>query len=150
VCSNKNSLAVSHDYRDRQTGHVDFRIIGSSSFVTYKFSSYCELWQITYKFTLVVHFTSGTKTYFTFIMACCEWVFCGTHDRKNIVYISCVKMFLCIQRLILYCKRPFHAQNSSLFDVFVCKLGLFWHMWAILKREWNVLTSCDIYQNPFT
>jgi hypothetical protein len=43
VCSNKNSLAVSHDYRDRQTGHVDFRIIGSRSFVTYKFSSYCEL-----------------------------------------------------------------------------------------------------------
>jgi hypothetical protein len=27
---------------------------------------------ITYKFTLVVHFTSGTKTYFTFVMACCE------------------------------------------------------------------------------
>jgi hypothetical protein len=25
-----------------------------------------------YKFTLVVHFTSGTKTYFTFVMACCE------------------------------------------------------------------------------
>jgi hypothetical protein len=66
----------------------------------------------------------------------------------------------------------------SLFNEFVCKLGLFWHMVAILKREWNelnttyfcstsplkapnrlkclklawrfVLTSCDIYQNPFT
>jgi hypothetical protein len=25
--------------------------------------------------------------------------------------------------------------NSSLFDEFVCKLGLFWHAWAILKRE---------------
>jgi hypothetical protein len=24
---------------------------------------------------------------------------------------------------------------SSLFDEFVCKLGLFWHAWAILKRE---------------
>jgi hypothetical protein len=27
-----------------------------------------------------------------------------------------------------------HAENSSLFDEFVCKLGLFWHAWAILKR----------------
>jgi hypothetical protein len=26
---------------------------------------------------------------------------------------------------------------SSLFDEFVCKLGLFWHEWAILKRELN-------------
>jgi hypothetical protein len=25
--------------------------------------------------------------------------------------------------------------NSSLFDEFVCKLGVFWHEWAILKRE---------------
>jgi hypothetical protein len=25
--------------------------------------------------------------------------------------------------------------NSSLFDEFVCKLDLFWHAWAILKRE---------------
>jgi hypothetical protein len=25
--------------------------------------------------------------------------------------------------------------NTSLFDEFVCKLGLFWHAWAILKRE---------------
>jgi hypothetical protein len=89
----------------------------------------------------------------------------------------------------------FRDFNSRLFDEFVCKLGLFWHAWAILKREWNerlkahkcqkrpnlhtnelnttffcltsplkapiclkplklawrfVLTSCDIYQNPFT
>jgi hypothetical protein len=28
-------------------------------------------------------------------------------------------------------------RNSSLFDEFVCKLGLSWHAWAILKREWN-------------
>jgi hypothetical protein len=28
-------------------------------------------------------------------------------------------------------------KNSSLFDEFVCKFGLFWHEWAILKREWN-------------
>jgi hypothetical protein len=28
-------------------------------------------------------------------------------------------------------------KNSSLFDEFVCKLGLFWHAWAILKHEWN-------------
>jgi hypothetical protein len=27
--------------------------------------------------------------------------------------------------------------NSSLFNKFVCKLGLFWHEWASLKREWN-------------
>jgi hypothetical protein len=79
--------------------------------------------------------------------------------------------------------------NSSLFDEFVCKLGLFWHEWAILKCSFHscqkrpnlhmnalntkffcstsplnapnrlkplklawrfVLTSCDIYQNPFT
>jgi hypothetical protein len=26
-------------------------------------------------------------------------------------------------------------KNSSLFDEFVCKLGLFWHEWAILKRK---------------
>jgi hypothetical protein len=25
--------------------------------------------------------------------------------------------------------------NSSLFNEFVCKLGLFWHEWASLKRE---------------
>jgi hypothetical protein len=24
---------------------------------------------------------------------------------------------------------------SSLLDEFVCKLGLFWHEWGILKRE---------------
>jgi hypothetical protein len=28
-----------------------------------------------------------------------------------------------------------YLKNSSLFDEFVCKLGLFWHAWAILKRE---------------
>jgi hypothetical protein len=27
--------------------------------------------------------------------------------------------------------------NSSLFNEFVRKLGLFWHEWAILKLEWN-------------
>jgi hypothetical protein len=27
------------------------------------------------------------------------------------------------------------SNNSSLFDEFVCKLGFFWHAWAILKRE---------------
>jgi hypothetical protein len=27
--------------------------------------------------------------------------------------------------------------NGSLFDEFVCRLGLFWHEWTILKREWN-------------
>jgi hypothetical protein len=31
--------------------------------------------------------------------------------------------------------KQFFFQNSSLFDEFVCKLGLFWHAWAILKRE---------------
>jgi hypothetical protein len=30
---------------------------------------------------------------------------------------------------------PNDRGNSSLFDEFVCKLGLFWHAWAILKRE---------------
>jgi hypothetical protein len=30
------------------------------------------------------------------------------------------------------------VENTSLFDEFVRKLGLFWHAWAIiLKREWN-------------
>jgi hypothetical protein len=33
--------------------------------------------------------------------------------------------------------------NSSLFDEFVCKLGLFWH--AILKREWNERFKGPIY-----
>jgi hypothetical protein len=33
--------------------------------------------------------------------------------------------------------------NSSLFGEFVCKLGLFWHAWAILKREWNEKTPND-------
>jgi hypothetical protein len=28
-------------------------------------------------------------------------------------------------------------RNSSLFDEFLCKLGLFWHAWTILKRERN-------------
>jgi hypothetical protein len=27
--------------------------------------------------------------------------------------------------------------NILLFDEFTCKLGLFWHEWAILKRERN-------------
>jgi hypothetical protein len=27
------------------------------------------------------------------------------------------------------------SNNSSLFDELVCKLGFFWHAWAILKRE---------------
>jgi hypothetical protein len=27
--------------------------------------------------------------------------------------------------------------NSTLFDEFVCKLGLFWHAWAILKRSFH-------------
>jgi hypothetical protein len=27
------------------------------------------------------------------------------------------------------------TKNSSLFDEFVCKLGLFWHAWVILKRQ---------------
>jgi hypothetical protein len=27
------------------------------------------------------------------------------------------------------------VDNSSLFDEFVCKLGLFWHEWAILKAH---------------
>jgi transient receptor potential cation channel subfamily A protein 1 len=30
---------------------------------------------------------------------------------------------------------PNDRGNSSLFDEFVCELGLFWHAWAILKRE---------------
>jgi hypothetical protein len=32
-------------------------------------------------------------------------------------------------------KKSGTPRNSSLFDEFVCKLGLFWHAWAILKRE---------------
>jgi hypothetical protein len=35
-----------------------------------------------------------------------------------------------INLLLLY-----QPNNSSLFDEFVCKLGFFWHAWAILKRE---------------
>jgi hypothetical protein len=27
--------------------------------------------------------------------------------------------------------------DFSLFDEFVCTLGLFWHEWASLKREWQ-------------
>jgi hypothetical protein len=28
-----------------------------------------------------------------------------------------------------------NSENTSLFNEFVCKLGLFWHEWASLKRE---------------
>jgi hypothetical protein len=28
-------------------------------------------------------------------------------------------------------------QKNVVFNSFVCKLGLFWHEWAILKRECN-------------
>jgi hypothetical protein len=99
--------------------------------------------------------------------------------------------------VIIYCQtdrsfKIFNIKNSSLFNEFVCKLGLFWHEWASLtsvlkahecqkksnlhtnelnttfffcstssskvpnclkslKLAWRfVLTSCDIYQNPFT
>jgi hypothetical protein len=40
-------------------------------------------------------------------------------------------------------KRPNLHTNSSnkllLFDEFVCKLGIFWHAWAILKRVVSLL-----------
>jgi hypothetical protein len=32
-------------------------------------------------------------------------------------------------------KNLWSLENCSLFDEFVCKLGLFWYAWAILKRE---------------
>jgi hypothetical protein len=28
-------------------------------------------------------------------------------------------------------------KKNVVFNSFVCKLGLFWHEWASLKREWN-------------
>jgi hypothetical protein len=37
-----------------------------------------------------------------------------------------------INLLLLY-----QPKNSSLFDEFVCKLGFFWHAWAILKRSFH-------------
>jgi hypothetical protein len=43
-------------------------------------------------------------------------------STKNVTFnVSCI--------IVVY------LYNSSLFDEFVCKLGLFWHAWAILKRE---------------
>jgi hypothetical protein len=39
------------------------------------------------------------------------------------------------------CGNHKRVRNSSLFNEFVCKLGLFWHAWTILKREWNEPTS---------
>jgi hypothetical protein len=42
-----------------------------------------------------------------------------------------------------------NSNNSSLFDEFVCKLGLFWHVWAILKRvEYNVFGSTSPLKAP--
>jgi hypothetical protein len=32
-------------------------------------------------------------------------------------------------------------QKNVVFNSFVCKLGLFWHAWVILKREWNKLVK---------
>jgi hypothetical protein len=30
-----------------------------------------------------------------------------------------------------------HAENSYLFNEFVCNFGFFWHEWTSLKLEWN-------------
>jgi hypothetical protein len=46
-----------------------------------------------------------------------------------------IKILLSYIRKFL--KKKIKLENSSLFDEFVCKLGLFWHAWAILKRERN-------------
>jgi hypothetical protein len=35
--------------------------------------------------------------------------------------------------------------NSSLFKKFVCKLGLFWHAWAILKRSLNQRVEYNVF-----
>jgi hypothetical protein len=32
-------------------------------------------------------------------------------------------------------KKKIKLENSCLFDEFVCKLGLFWHVWAILHTN---------------
>jgi hypothetical protein len=45
--------------------------------------------------------------------------------RADLVTIALKKMKMVVSR----------SYNSSLFDEFVCKLGLFWDAWAILKRE---------------
>jgi hypothetical protein len=37
-------------------------------------------------------------------------------------------------------------QKNVVFNSFVCKLGLFWHEWAILKRELNERFKGPIYK----
>jgi hypothetical protein len=39
-------------------------------------------------------------------------------------------------------------QNSSLFDEFVCKLGLFWHAWAILNASERVEYNVFLFDEP--
>jgi hypothetical protein len=44
---------------------------------------------------------------------------------------------------------PTGLDNSSLFDEFVCKLGLLWHAWAILKAsETSVLKANECQKRP--
>jgi hypothetical protein len=57
---------------------------------------------------------------------------------KKIVYILLERMLifpsvLCTLGKIMHFSPSIY--NILLFDEFVCKLGLFWHAWAILKRE---------------
>jgi hypothetical protein len=61
-----------------------------------------------------------------------------------------VNSHIALRALRIRCQNIlFQMRNSSLFDEFVCKFGLFWHAWAILyASETSVLKAHECQKRP--
>jgi hypothetical protein len=53
------------------------------------------------------------------------------------MYIKCIVNVESPYPFVLYKQLIRIRVNSSLFDEFVCKLGLFWHSWAFKKAQFT-------------